>query len=84
MKSANSLSWAGWTATEKPVDRERPFHRINSPTRDEKRAAATGRGYDCGCRVNDDIPTNSLFEDFFNLIGKDLRKLIRTVPSWVP
>ena len=83
MKSANSLSWAGWTKTEKPVDRERPFHRINSPTMG-KGTKATGRGYDCGCRVNDDIPTNSLFEDFFNLIGKDLRKLIRTVPSWVP
>jgi hypothetical protein len=85
VKSAKDLSWAGWTNTEKPLDRERPFHRINSPTMGQGKLPASGRGYDCGCRVPEDIPHDSLFESLLDLIGiGDLRKLIRTVPSWVP
>ena len=88
MKSAKDLSWAGWTNTEKPVDRERPFHRINSPTMAQGKLPASGRGYDCGCRVEDDIGPAGLLELLLVFVkpifGKDLRKLIRTVPAWVP
>jgi hypothetical protein len=85
VKSAKDLSWAGWTNTEKPLDRERPFHRINSPTMGQGKLPASGRGYDCGCRIPDDIPTDSLLEALLRLLQiGDLRKLIRTVPSWVP
>jgi len=82
LKTATGLDWSGWTDTEKPVDPTRPFHRINCPTVNGPKA--DGRGYDCGCRVEDDIPTASLLEDFFHIIGSDLRQVIRTVPSWVP
>jgi hypothetical protein len=33
--SAKSLKWKGWTKTEKPYDRDRPFHRINAPSMHE-------------------------------------------------
>ena len=44
---------SNFTLTSKTVDRERPFHRINSPSFDVtlKKARASGIGVKCGCRT---------------------------------
>ena len=87
MVSAKALDWAGWTKTEKPWDRDRPFHRINSPTmkepaEDTPDKRISGHGYQCGCLIPDDIP-QTLLEAILSLV-RDPRNLIRTAPSWVP
>lgn len=65
-----------FTKTKKDVDRQRPFHRINSPWFRDPTATSNvvtlstgktrslsrtdGRGYDCGCRSTDDFPDMGL------------------------
>src|SRR5262245_3067480 len=43
---ASKLDWKGWTNTSKPVDRDRPFHRINSPTFLEEELLREGESED--------------------------------------
>jgi len=69
-----------WSNQTKPVDRDRPFHRINAPEPaiyNETRPAPDGRGYDCGCRSPGDAG------DTPNLGALDSR-LIVIAPGWVP
>jgi len=71
-----------WTKTTKPLDRDRPFHRIDSPSFDETAGArnqhagrppADGRGYDCGCRsplIDYDVTTAEIFAGILlNIVG---------------
>jgi hypothetical protein len=44
------LADPSWTLTSKPFDRDRPFHRINSPDFAPGAPRVSGKGYDCGCR----------------------------------
>ena len=49
-----NLSWGSdWTNFSKPVDPDRPFHRVNSPVFSVTRTRADGKGFSCGCHSPD-------------------------------
>jgi hypothetical protein len=81
-----------WTDTSKPLDYERPFHRIHSPSYNEHGQRPSGRGYDCGCRspFHDYNPHTLEIISIFvlNILGAiptlAFQKLLRTMPAWVP
>lgn len=75
------LDWTGWSDTAKPWDKDKPFHRYKCPT--IRGPQATGRGYDCGCRLPTEVPYASALEMVVSL-KRDPRNLIRTIPAWVP
>ena len=70
------MSATDFTNTTKDYDRTRPIHRINSPSYDEARPRASGRGGDCGCRGPENF-TGSAFPE-------QLKNIMRTLPDWVP
>lgn len=70
------MSATEFTNTTKVPDRARPIHRINSPSFDENRPPASGRGHDCGCRGPEDFLGEAHPEQLLNAM--------RTIPDWVP
>ena len=95
-----NLSWGSdWTNTAKPVDVDRPFHRVNSPVFSVMRPRPDGKGYRCGCHSPDqysidvleaiiDVVANFLLPllGFLGvaLVNTAFRKAIRSCPNWVP
>ena len=81
-----------WTNTSKPYDRDRPFHRVNSPSHDETRQSPDGHGYDCGCRspfFDYDPSTVEIISALLaNIVGAApilvMKQLVRAAPNWVP
>ena len=80
------------SVNEKAYNRRKPFTRIESPSYDDTRARVTGRGFDCGCRspFNDYDPSvlEHLGMIVFNIVGAlptmAFKKLLATMPAWVP
>ena len=70
MDSFDELTkWDGWSKDAKPWDKQRPFHRINSPLYDETMARQpNGNGYNCGCRNPDKDYETSLTEIIVSII----------------
>jgi hypothetical protein len=57
-----------WSNEAKPWDYRQPFHRIQSPYYDEKRAILDGLGCKCGCHSRDDyVP--GLLDKLFKVIA---------------
>ena len=71
-----------FTNTTKTVDREKPFHRINSPSFDPLRPRASGIGAGCGCR-SDVNYRDPVAGERDLLRGKQIEAL-RGLPAWVP
>ena len=87
------FSWNDqWTIDHKPRDRDKPFHRVNSPSYNETLEPPDGHGYDCGCRSPffDYKPSvveifSALLLNLFGVIPVAIAKqLMRTAPGWVP
>jgi hypothetical protein len=66
-----------WDKEHKDWEYDRPLHRIKSPSYNPNKSPADGRGYDKGCRAPSDGPDDSVF-------GLIIRRLMRTIPGWVP
>lgn len=90
------ISWNDqWTKTSKPLDHDRPFHRIDSPSFDGTRLPVSGRGFDCGCRSPNDYDPDT-FQTVLAIVSHFIipfvgvlpievsRRLLRTMPAWVP
>jgi hypothetical protein len=71
-------SWAGWTETEKPWDRARPMHRINSPSFDLGKDSPSGHGFDCGCHTRSQGPNDTVIASCV------FDRLMVALPGWVP
>ena len=65
--------------TTKQFERERPLHRIQSPTQEPGRDRADGRGFNCGCHSPDQGP--GIGEGVIDFLAGEL---MRTIPGWVP
>src|SRR6185295_16222353 len=99
INSTKKLDWTGWTKTAKPFDRDRPFHRINSPTMKEEELRRPDdtdqtllqrqdklRASGDGRSRGCKIPDDIPFATATELALvpiKDPRNLVRTVPGWV-
>src|SRR5262245_41781730 len=70
------MAGTDFTNTTKLPDRERPIHRINSPSYDEDRPQTSGHGHDCGCRDARDFRGETF--------PAQLRNVMKTIPDWVP
>lgn len=71
---------SGFTLTSKTVDRERPFHRINSPSFDVtlQKARASGIGVKCGCR------TKANYIEGEGLLSPLAPEAVIVLPQYVP
>jgi len=92
-----NMKWdSSWTKVNKPVDRDRPFHRINSPSYNENRAPVSGDGYKCGCRSKKHYDPDWV-DHLFGILSMFLvgllpyiirrevsERIMVAVPAWVP
>lgn len=69
----------------KAVDRNRPFHRINTDSFAPSRKRASGNGKPCGCREKEDFDDSAIFSiPIIGIIPRlAAQELMKVLPSWV-